>query len=488
MSKKIITSAAATLIACSTNAGILGDLNSMYLSNSTAPSTFSTVDRMGVMGGSYQMRAPTKNVVLFTFDPPRLDAGCNGIDMHGGSFSFINTDQMADIFRKIIANAKGLVFASAIRAVSPGLYDLMQQFKTYLHNLNSLAQSTCKMAQSIVDPLDRKMQDAISGPGGQGVVSAGNGIFSDTFSQLTDFFTNQNDAFKKSAPFNPQVGNGLVKAAVASRATRNLGVAGIGDGSSDDPADPNSYSNRLLYSLLGVEVAGADCQTGNEDGSSNTKNTTGAGQVSCKFNATLSLKNLFDGGGSQSPTASVPLKLLHCDNPSGTSIPAGGIDAQICTNMSQRDFEYPGIAGHVNKMIFGDPLGVGVTSTSILGKLQDPNSARFTSDQIKFNRSIDVNIIGLLSKVKSVQRGQVASKLSEHIAHCMTAQIGASLYAAARDIGSRTSYKFLDVTQPMTALANDTRHYHQLCSSGNAALDVMHQVVLATQINATGRR
>lgn len=488
MIKRLLIGTMAALMSFAGLAGIMGDLNAMYASNTTMPNTFTTADRMGVVGGSYQMRAPVKNVVLFTFDPPRMDAGCNGIDMHGGSFSFINTDQLADIFRKIIANAKGLVFASAIRAVNPGLYELMQQFKTYLHNLNSLAQNTCKMSQSIIDFSDRNLQDAISGPGGQGVVSGANGLFSDTFDQLNKFFTNQNDAFKQSAPFNPQVGATMVKATIASRASRNLGVAGIGDGSSNNPTDPNSTSNRVLYSLLGVEIEGTSCSTGNEDGTTNPVNASGAGQVSCKFKPTLSLQNLYEGGGASSPRSPLPLKILQCENPTGSAIPAGGIDAQICTSMSQQDYPYVGILGHVNKMIFGDALGVSVSATSILGKLSDTSSGKFTAEQIQFNHAIDANIIGLLSKVKAAQRGTVASKLSEHIAHCMTAQVGQALYAAAREVGSKTSYKISDTTQAMNKLANDTRMYSQLCSSSNASLEIMHQMVLATQINASTRR
>ena len=62
-------------------AGVLGNMTQMFMSNSTAPSTLSTSDRAGAFGGSFEMRAPTLNVNLVSFDRPRFDAGCGGIEI-----------------------------------------------------------------------------------------------------------------------------------------------------------------------------------------------------------------------------------------------------------------------------------------------------------------------------------------------------------------------------------------------------------------------
>ena len=58
------------------SAGLLGDMTQMFMSNSTAPTTLTTKDRVGVFGGSFEMRAPMTNVNLVSFDRPRFDAGC----------------------------------------------------------------------------------------------------------------------------------------------------------------------------------------------------------------------------------------------------------------------------------------------------------------------------------------------------------------------------------------------------------------------------
>lgn len=100
-------------------AGILADLGSMVMANSTAPGTMTTKDRVGVFMGAFTMRSPIKAVNLVTFDPPRIDAGCGGIDLYGGSFSFINSQQLIQIFRQVAADAAGLAFKAAIKSISP---------------------------------------------------------------------------------------------------------------------------------------------------------------------------------------------------------------------------------------------------------------------------------------------------------------------------------------------------------------------------------
>ncbi|MDN4704685.1 conjugal transfer protein TraH [Vibrio parahaemolyticus] len=43
---------------------------------------------------------------LVSFTPPSWKAGCGGVDMFGGSFSFINAEQLVTMMRAVAANAK----------------------------------------------------------------------------------------------------------------------------------------------------------------------------------------------------------------------------------------------------------------------------------------------------------------------------------------------------------------------------------------------
>jgi conjugative transfer pilus assembly protein TraH len=193
-------------------AGIFSDLGSMVMSNSTAPSTMSTKDRVGVFMGGFSMRTPIQSVNLITFDPPRIDAGCGGIDLYGGSFSFINGQQLIQIFRNVAADAAGLAFKAAIKAISPSLDALITEFQTLLQNMNNLAKNSCQMAHMLVDPAAAALSNAVNGDGN--VASTQSNMFSDAFGSLTSYVSQANSYLKQTSANNPKSGNALVKTVV----------------------------------------------------------------------------------------------------------------------------------------------------------------------------------------------------------------------------------------------------------------------------------
>ena len=79
-------------------------------------------------------RTPIRSVNVVSFDPPRFAAGCGGIDMYMGSFSFINGDQIVATLRAIGQNAKGLLFKMAIDVINNFL---VEQFHSSLKKWRS---------------------------------------------------------------------------------------------------------------------------------------------------------------------------------------------------------------------------------------------------------------------------------------------------------------------------------------------------------------
>src|SRR5712671_5322612 len=93
---------------------IAGDLNTemqgMFnalgsLGNVTSPGAFRGQAMNLYTGGSLFMREPSKNYSLTRAQLPSLKAGCGGIDLFGGSFSFINKAQFVALLQNIGANA-----------------------------------------------------------------------------------------------------------------------------------------------------------------------------------------------------------------------------------------------------------------------------------------------------------------------------------------------------------------------------------------------
>jgi len=67
------------------------------------------------------VRSPINSINLVNLTAPEIRAGCGGIDLYGGSFTFINTDQFRQILRQIGANALGYAFKLALATTVPGV-------------------------------------------------------------------------------------------------------------------------------------------------------------------------------------------------------------------------------------------------------------------------------------------------------------------------------------------------------------------------------
>ncbi|MEE4209040.1 MAG: conjugal transfer protein TraH, partial [Parvularcula sp.] len=77
-------------------ASVEGEMNSYFNSsgaaaNVTGPSAFDGQAAGYYSGGSLWTRFPTKQINPVNLQLPRASGGCGGIDLFGGSFSFINT-------------------------------------------------------------------------------------------------------------------------------------------------------------------------------------------------------------------------------------------------------------------------------------------------------------------------------------------------------------------------------------------------------------
>ena len=79
--------------------------------NATAP-TAHMGQRRGVFdGGSLQARNRIVSESLMHVTPPSFEAGCGGIDLYAGSFSFINADQFQALMRAVHPSATLLLRA-----------------------------------------------------------------------------------------------------------------------------------------------------------------------------------------------------------------------------------------------------------------------------------------------------------------------------------------------------------------------------------------
>lgn len=479
-----------TLLNAPANAGIMSSLNDMFMSNTTATGTIHTKDRTGAFGGSVRMRTPVQGATIVTFDPPRLDAGCAGVDLFGGSFTFINSSALVDLFRKVAANAVGLAFQAAIDAISPSLSKLMSQFQTMVQRLNELAKNSCNLAHLIVDPLDTALSgDAVTN-------SIKNNQTTDWQSNLDDYLADANSTINRMAHINPKAGNGVAKGILASGSTALLGIVGLPniDGSADDATNPNSLNARVMISLLGFKISGVDCEIHNQNGNTTAalqvaqQGTSSLTQKTCVGESTLTLDRLIKGGGAGSADPDGQLFMWECVNPAGSNPGAGLInnDDQKCTKMKKSLFNYQGIKGYVNNMLFGvaDIAGNDPTNTSIVGKFNAASTATLSADQVKFVQQSGTPLLRLLSKTADPNmRIGIASMLEPYITSCIAAKVGDALYRAANDITGVGGYTYPDsMHERISDLKNDFIAHQNSCNKREQLMAVMQQLNMATNL------
>ena len=126
-------------------------LGQQTMSNVTSAKAFKTATRGVVSGGSIQARTKIFNSKLINFVPPSFNASCNGLDMFLGSFSFINADELIQLFRSIASNALGFLFHLALSVVSEKISQIMQKFSDIVRAINNMVSDSCQMAQGIVN-------------------------------------------------------------------------------------------------------------------------------------------------------------------------------------------------------------------------------------------------------------------------------------------------------------------------------------------------
>lgn len=136
-----------------------GDLNSevnkMFndlgaIGNYTAPGAFRGQVYNTFSGGGLMLRAPNKTYQLMAIDYPTAKAGCGGIDLFGGSFSFISAAEFKNMLKNITAALPGVAFQLALETVSPLLGGITKWTKNLESMMTNAQINSCNTAKSLV--------------------------------------------------------------------------------------------------------------------------------------------------------------------------------------------------------------------------------------------------------------------------------------------------------------------------------------------------
>ena len=146
-------------------AGVESEMNSFFNSagaaaNASGPAAFQGQSAGYYSGGSLWTRFPTKSINPVNIQLPRASGGCGGIDLFGGSFSIINTDEIVATLKATANNAIGFAFQLAIDSISAQIGGVMKDMAHKIQSLNEFNMSSCQFAQQAVGALWPKMDGA----------------------------------------------------------------------------------------------------------------------------------------------------------------------------------------------------------------------------------------------------------------------------------------------------------------------------------------
>jgi len=341
-------------------AGLEDEMSGMFVDmlNATPGGYYDTQRRGIITGGNLSTRNKVLHPNLVSFVPPSFKGGCGGIDLFGGSFSYINGTQITALLRSITQGAVGYAFQLAIEGMCPTCSQVMTKLQKDIAQINSIMKNSCDAAKSIVNSTglnawhDKQLNEAANLDTSKGF--------------LPDF----HDA-KESK--NPN------QVALASGASDEITGNVVHDALKDADAfswfvNGDDQLQRVLMSLTGTMIIGK------KDDNSDVKYDY--------RQPTIQTRDFIEGGD---------LKIYKCES-----------DECLLNNSDPTEtIHVTGMREKVRTMLFGTCNCLGGTG-GIIRKLgnRDGNEA-FNSNEDKFIKASSPGILGLLHRVSS-QPGSAA--------------------------------------------------------------------------------
>ncbi len=101
-------------------------------------------------GGNIFARSKVNNPDLFTLQLPHYRAGCGGIDLFLGGFSYINAREFTQLLRNIGSNASGYAFNLALATVTPQIKSVLDELSAAVRNITNQNINSCEAAATLV--------------------------------------------------------------------------------------------------------------------------------------------------------------------------------------------------------------------------------------------------------------------------------------------------------------------------------------------------
>ncbi len=219
--------------------------------NVTGPTALQGQGMNVYSGGDIYMRNPIQSTQILSYSPPGYRAGCGGIDLWGGSFSFINKQQFVAMLKNIGQNATGYFFMLALQSISPNINSELSKLMAFLQKANGININTCQAGQAIANSVGQEigLQDAQNG------MTVGT-FLQNTYNDFTSAYTDQTNANIQAADNYAQNNPSIAPAPVYGNLTWNAIQ------NTDLPNLFSTYDLELLMTFAGTVVIAPNPQAG----------------------------------------------------------------------------------------------------------------------------------------------------------------------------------------------------------------------------------
>lgn len=448
--RQLVLASTLLLSGAAAHADINSSLNAMWASS--AGGTVNGQNGMGIYGPSYYMRAPVQNYQLLHIDPPRLAAGCSGIDSFFGSFSMLSSAQLESLVRNIIQAAPGYLMQLAIKAICDDCYAIMAAMKHYADMLNSGQINSCAVSKAVIGSAIHAtgIDDEVGGTFKQDVekeAAVAKGWYSDMFAGLNAAFANGPNA-NRGARQNDTTGyrNTFFNTMFATGSANLIDLGALGG------QEPGM---EMMMSLFGTSVT-----------PDTTKSPVSTSPVDDKvFPATLTWTDLKEGYDPAKPRV-VYLCNDYAANDEG------------CQQIQQTTYTYQGIRRYLIDQLAGvQPSAPGsaagqpgniitvIQSGSIIDSFN--RGVALTSTQQAFVASLGVNMQKMMMNLSSMNPNdamQIYNQLVDVMADQVTASVAYTIISAVQQAYNPT-------TQASQSIDNTMKRIVPMSSSQKAAFE-----------------
>ncbi|MFQ5728968.1 MAG: conjugal transfer protein TraH, partial [Waddliaceae bacterium] len=155
MIKKVGIALFAIVLPTLASAGINEDMQSFMKkfnssSNVTGADIYKSQKAGYMTGGGLSIRNEIVSRRPVSVTLPSVDAGCGGIDLYTGAFSYISGDEIVKTLKSIASSAQGYAFLLALETVSPQIANNIKNLQAMANEINGQNINSCEMATQLV--------------------------------------------------------------------------------------------------------------------------------------------------------------------------------------------------------------------------------------------------------------------------------------------------------------------------------------------------